>query len=189
MVRRRVLGVLACCLAVLATAASARADVVDDAPAIAAQGSGDMRAFIRGSDGALWTRTWDGTNWTGWTSLGGVLTSGPAASARPGGIYDVVVRGSDGGYHHRAFTPAAGWTDWASLDGGFLSAPSVSYRQGTGQIDVVGVGLDHALYHKSWEPGSGWTGWGDLGGSVSSGPSVISPGPEVVDVYARGSDG
>src|SRR4051812_16581667 len=189
MVWRRVLGVLACCLAVLATAATARADVVDDVPAVAAQGTGEMRAFIRGSDGALWTRTWDGTNWTGWSSLGGVLTSGPAASVRPGGIYDVVARGTNGSYYHRAFTPAAGWSDWVSLDGGFLSAPSVTYRQQTGQIDVVGVGLDRALYHNSWEPGSGWTGWGDLGGSLSGNPSVISPGPQVVDIYARGSDG
>ena len=55
-----------------------------------------MRAFIRGSDGALWTRSWNGSSWTGWSSLGGALTSGPAISARPDGIYDVVVRGTDG---------------------------------------------------------------------------------------------
>src|SRR3954464_4445630 len=135
MVRRRVLGVLACCVAALAMAASAHADVVDDAPAIAAQGTGDMRAFIRGSDGALWTRTWNGTSWTGWASLGGVLTSGPAATARPGGISAVVGRGTAGAYRHRAFTPSGGWASWEYLDGRFLSGPGVSYRQGTGQID------------------------------------------------------
>ena len=106
--------------------ALARADVVDDAPAVAARGIGDMRTFIRGTDGALWTRTWDGAAWTPWTSLGGALTSGPAASARPDGVYDVVVRGADGGYHWRAFTPAGGWTDWVPLGGGFISGPAVS---------------------------------------------------------------
>ena len=105
---RRGLIALVCALVAL-PAASAPADVVDDAPAVAAQGTGDVRTFIRGSDGALWTRSWDGTTWTGWSSLGGVLTSGPAATARPGGIYDVVVRGGDGAYHHRAFTPTTGW--------------------------------------------------------------------------------
>ncbi len=86
--------VLACAAAALA-AAPARADLVDDDPAVAAQGTGDMRVFIRGHDNALWTRSWNGSSWSGWSSLGGVLTSGPAAMARPGGIYDVFVRGTD----------------------------------------------------------------------------------------------
>jgi hypothetical protein len=188
MVRRRLLLVLACCVAVLATAVPARADVVDDSPAIAAQGAGDMRAFIRGSDGALWTRSWNGTTWTGWSSLGGTLTSGPSASARPGGIYDVVVRGTENAYYHRAFTPAGGWTEWAALGGTFSSAPGVSYRQGTGQIDVTGVGVDSQLYFMSYEPGTGWAGWSPLGGGLVGKPSVISPGAQQIEIYARGTD-
>jgi len=30
--------------------------------------------FGRGTDAALWHRWWDGANWQGWESLGGVLT-------------------------------------------------------------------------------------------------------------------
>ncbi|MEO7252131.1 MAG: hypothetical protein ABIW30_05930, partial [Arenimonas sp.] len=56
---------LACLAALLAFAPAARADVVDDAPAVAAQGAGDMRASVRGSDGALWTRSWNATSWSG----------------------------------------------------------------------------------------------------------------------------
>jgi hypothetical protein len=189
MFRRSLLGVLACCVAVLLTAVPARAvTIVDDDPAIAARGAGDMRAVIRGSDGALWTRSWDGSSWTAWTSLGGELTSGPSISARPDGVYDVVARGTDGAVYHKAFTPAGGWTEWASLGGGFLSAPAVSYRQGTGQIDVVGVGLDKQLFLKSFEPGSGWSGWSPLGGGFSGRPSIISPGAAHVEIYARGTD-
>ena len=82
---RRSLLVLAACCAVLLTAAPAHAapGIVDDDPAVAGRGAGDMRAVIRGSDGALWTRSWNGSSWTGWVSLGGALTSGPAISARP----------------------------------------------------------------------------------------------------------
>ena len=117
--------VLLCALAACPAASTrAGAAVYDDAPAIAARGAGDMRAFIRGSDGALWTRSWDGSSWSAWSSLGGVLTSGPAASARPNGDYDVVVRGTDGGYHHRAFTPGEGWSGWAPLGGSMISRPA-----------------------------------------------------------------
>lgn len=187
MATSRLILALACTVAALLAAAPAGADVVDDNPAVAAQGAGDMRAFIRGTDGALWTRAWNGSNWSAWTSLGGSLTSGPAAAARPGGIYDVVARGPDGAYYHRAFTPQGGWTDFASLGGGFLSAPSVTYRQGTGQIDVIGVGLDRQLFHKAYES-TGWTGWNPLGGTITAAPSIISPGPEHLEIYARGTD-
>ena len=126
-VRRTFLALLACSIALLA-AAPAGADVVDDDPAIAAQGLGDMRLFVRGRDGALWTRSWNGSAWSGWSSLGGQLTSGPAAMARPGGIYDVFVRGTDNAIHHRAFTPAGGWSNWASLGGTFISGPGATFR-------------------------------------------------------------
>lgn len=190
MVRRFLLGVLACCAAVLTCAVPAHAlGVVDDDPAVAARGAGDMRAVIRGSDAALWTRSWDGSSWTAWTSLGGELTSGPSISARPDGVYDVVARGTDGAVYHKAFTPAGGWTEWASLGGGFLSAPAVSYRQGTGQIDVVGVGLDNALYFKSYEPGTGWSEWATLGGGLAGRPGMISPDPQHIEIYARGTAG
>ena len=181
---RRRSGALACCVAFLAVAVPAKADVVDDNPAVAAVGAGDMRVFIRGSDAALWTRTWDGSAWTSWSSLGGVLTSGPAVSARPNGSYDVVVRGIDNAYYHRAFTPAGGWTDFVSIGGSFVSAPSVTYRQGTGEIDIVGVGTDSQLFHAFYA--SGWSAWEPLGGGVSGNPSIISPASQTLEIYARG---
>jgi hypothetical protein len=107
--------VLVCCAAMLLGAGPAHAlPIVDDDPAVAVRGAGDIRAVIRGSDGALWTRSWDGSSWTGWTSLGGQISSGPSISARPDGVYDVVARGMDGSVLHRACTPAAGWTAWSS---------------------------------------------------------------------------
>ena len=179
---------LACCLAVLA-AAPAQAAVVDDDPSIAAQGAGDIRLFVRGTDGALWTRSWNGTTWSAWGSLGGQLTSGPSAIARPGGIYDVYVRGLDTAYYHKYFTPAGGWSEWERLtEGHFNSAPGASYRQGTGEVDVTGVGLNSQLYHGYWAAGQGWSGWSALGGSISGRPSAISPAPGILDVYVRASD-
>ena len=183
--RRWLVAGLACAVTALA-AAPARADLVDDDPAVAAQGSGDMRVFIRGRDNALWTRSWTGSSWSGWSSLGGSLTSGPAAMARPGGIYDVFVRGPDNAIHHRSFTPATGWSGWDSLGGTFTSGPGAMYRQGGGQVDVFGVGLNHELFHNSWN--GQWSGWILLGCCVSGAPSAESPGPDTLDVWVRGTD-
>ena len=170
-------------------AAPAGAEVVDDDPAIAAQGIGDMRLFVRGRDGALWTRSWNGSTWSDWSSLGGQLTSGPAAMTRPGGVYDVFVRGGDNAIHHIYFTPGGGWSGWASLGGGFTSGPGATFRQGSGNVDVFGVGLDKQLFHNSWAPGSGaWSGWVALGGGINGAPSAISPAADTLDVYVRGAD-
>lgn len=178
---------LGCALAVL-LAAPAQA-VVDDDPSIAAQGVGDMRVFVRGTDSALWTRSWNGTSWSGWASLGGQLTSGPTAVARPGGIYDVYARGLDSAYYHKFFTPSGGWSAWERLPTGvFTSAPGASYRQGTGEVDVVGVGTDNQLYHGFWAAGQGWAGWTPLGGGLSGRPSSNSPAPGILDVFMRGTD-
>jgi len=177
--------VLACAAAAL-VAAPARADLVDDDPAVAAQGTGDMRVFIRGHDNALWTRSWNGSSWSGWSSLGGVLTSGPAALARPGGIYDVFVRGNDNAILQKSFTPSGGWTGWVSLGGTFTSGPGAMYRQGGGQVDVFGVGLKGELYHKSWN--GAWSDWTPLGCCAVGAPSAESPGPDILDVWIRGTD-
>ena len=37
-----------------------------------------LDTFVRGTDDALWHKWWDGASWSGWESLGGVLTSEPA---------------------------------------------------------------------------------------------------------------
>jgi hypothetical protein len=186
-VRRSLLVALACCAAVLAGAVPARAATVDDGPAVAALGLGDARVFIRGTDSALWTRTWNGTTWTNWSSLGGSLTSGPAVGTRPDGVYDVVVRGPDNAYYHRAFTPAGGWSDFVSLGGSFISAPTVSYRQGAGYIDIAGIASDHQLWFTSFVPGSGWSGWSPLGGSLRN-ASMVSPRSGAIDIWVRGTD-
>jgi hypothetical protein len=186
--RRKIVALPGCALAV-SMAAPARADIVDDDPAIAAQGVGDMRVFVRGTDGALWTKSWNGSSWSPWSSLGGVLTSGPVVSVRPGGVYDVFVRGSDNGYYHKYFSPNTGWSQWGALNAGsFAFAPGASYRKGTGEIDVVGVGADRQLYHGYWASGLGWSGWTALGGALSGKPSSISPAPGILDVYMRGID-
>jgi hypothetical protein len=52
--------------------------------------------FVRGTDNGLWQKTWNGSIWDNWLSLGGVLSSVPAvppAAGHPG----VFVLGTDSG--------------------------------------------------------------------------------------------
>ena len=114
--------------------------------------------FIRGRDGALWTRSWNGSAWSGWSSLGGVLTSGPAAIARPGGIYDVVrarhrQRDPPPVLHARA---AAGRTGsrWAASS----PRPRRDVPPGQRADRRRRHRPDQQLYHKTWEPGIGLVG-------------------------------
>lgn len=53
--------------------------VVRGAPAAASQGDGHLDLVARGTDDAIWTNSFDGTRWSGWTTLGGRVTSDPAA--------------------------------------------------------------------------------------------------------------
>jgi hypothetical protein len=51
-------------------------------PAAATRGTSIMDVYIRGMDDKLWITTWNGTVWSGYTPLGGVLASAPATVTR-----------------------------------------------------------------------------------------------------------
>jgi hypothetical protein len=57
--------------------------------------------FVKGTDTAMWQRTWDGAIWKPYASLGGVLNSDPGAISWSPFRIDVFVRGADGQLWHR----------------------------------------------------------------------------------------
>ena len=59
-------------------------------------GRSRLDVFVEGTDGALYQKTWTGSSWSSWQSLGGKLTSSPAATSPASGVFDVFVRGTDG---------------------------------------------------------------------------------------------
>ena len=95
-----------------------------DDPAVSSWGNNRLDVFVRGTDDALWHKWWDGSSWSGWESLGGVLTSAPAAVSWGNNRIDVFVRGTDNALHHKWW--AGGWSGWESLGGVLTSAPTVS---------------------------------------------------------------
>ena len=55
--------------------------VITSAPAACSQTFGLLDVFARGTDGALMHKSWDGTVWSAWEDLGGVMKSGSDLAA------------------------------------------------------------------------------------------------------------
>ena len=118
-------------------------------PSVIAAAGGGYDIFVRGGNDAVWQVSYDGTNWSGWTSLGGPAHSGPSATAS-GGTTDVYVQRSGGTIWGR---PAQAGAAWASF-GGFA-------EYGPGALadnNVFIAGARGVLQHK-WLDAAGWHDW------------------------------
>jgi peptidoglycan hydrolase-like protein with peptidoglycan-binding domain len=121
--------------------------------------------------------------WSGWESLGGVLTSAVGVSSWAPGRLDTFVRGTDNALWHKWYQN--GWSGWESL-GGFLTSGPAAVSWGSGRIDAFVRGGDNALWHKWYQ--NGWSGWESLGGVLTSDPAVSSWSSGRLDVFVRGTD-
>lgn len=94
-------------------------------PAITGSSGGRIDAFIRGRDGALWTRSLPfGGRLTAWKRLGGHLLTGPAAVATGNGTFEIAATWTD--HSVRTTSPLAKWA-WTSIGGHTRSAPAIGY--------------------------------------------------------------
>ena len=144
-----------------------------------------LDVFVRGSDHALYQKTWDGTAWNIWQSLGGNLTSAPSAVATGASRLDVFVRGADNALYQKTWDGTA-WSNWVRLGGLLTSGPDAA-SWGPGRLDVFVRGSNGALYHRFFD-GRSWSGWESLGGYLTSDPTVVAWGANRLDVFVRGSD-
>jgi acylphosphatase len=74
---------------------------------------GRLEVFVMGADGGLWHiwQTAPNNGWSGWSSLGGVMTEGPIAGRNQDGRLEVFVKGTDGAlWHTWQSAPNDGWT-------------------------------------------------------------------------------
>ncbi len=86
-------------------------------PTACSSGSGHLDVFVEGAGGALWYKTYSGTSWSAYQSLGGPLggklaSSPAAASALGSGRIDVFVRGDDNDLWQKTYNN--GWSPWTS---------------------------------------------------------------------------
>jgi outer membrane protein assembly factor BamB len=120
--------------------------VSDGGPAAASWSAGRLDVFVKGVDGQLWHKWFDG-GWSGWEALGGVLDGGPAAASWSAGRLDVFVKGVDGQLWHKWFD--GGWSGWEPRGDTLSSRPAVT-KWAVGRDDVfwqAGSGdLEHQIY-------------------------------------------
>ncbi|RPH44408.1 MAG: hypothetical protein EHM87_10465, partial [Burkholderiales bacterium] len=152
-------------------------------PSCVSAGDGRLDCFAIGTDRALWQRSWDGSRWVDWRSLGGVTTSDPSCVA-VGGRIDCAVRGTDNALYSRTLAAGA-WSGWRRLGGSLSSAPDcVADAQGATQCFARGA--DAALWQVPVEAGAG--GVRSLGGWIHGEASCATQGDGLLQCFVRGSD-
>jgi hypothetical protein len=156
-------------------------------PDASSSGANATDVFVRGTDNALWRRSWNGTSWSAWSSLGGTLTSDPSAVSQGPNHIDVFVRGTDNAIWHRAWNGSL-WSTWDSSVGGTATSAPDAASWGVGRLDVVVRGTDNGLWHRSWN-GTSWGSWDQVGGMATSDPTIVAAGAGQVHVFVRGVDG
>lgn len=176
-----------------------------------------LLVFVKGKDGKLWERYWNGSTWT-WIDHGrGIVgqpvavTHGNSASVSSAGIrISLFVQGSDGKLWERFWTGSA-WT-WRDTGRTADGEPIVVARGNLGAVDRANVRLHvfnrsleyettgHAHYHvKLWEHvwnGTGWS-WRDTGREVAAQPAAVVRGDTGglssddlrINLFVTGTDG
>ena len=166
-----------------------------DGPAPIYDGHGQAIVFGRGTDDGLWTARrvrgpapGEPEEWSGWTPLGGVLTSKPAAVFRgpEADAYSVFARGTDGALWQRDHG-AGGWLPWQRVGGVMFhgTGPAVA-RLNNGETWVVVVGADLKLWALRLGSPGGFT---SIGGQTTDTPALTAPFGTTLVAYARGFDG
>jgi hypothetical protein len=141
--------------------------------------------FVTGTNHQLYWSTG-----SGWTNLGGYLTSSPAATSPASGMIDVFVRGSNGALYEKTTTDGGITWAWTSLGGQLASGTGpAACSWSASREDVFVQGTNGALYQKTWTL-SGWSSsWTGLGGVLTSSPAATSPASGTIDVFVRGTNG
>jgi hypothetical protein len=167
----------------LVCAAPVRADVVDDAPAVASPAPGVLELYATAGDGNVQQRTFNESGWSDWSSVGTPATSGPAAIAH-GSTVDLLARGTAGTLVWRSRTNGV-WSGLTDLGGGVGSAPSVAIRRNVGNVDLTLRGSDNVVYFRSWSAATGWSAYESRGGGTLSAPAIVSYRPGFIHIFAR----
>ncbi len=131
-----------------------------------------------------YTRRWDGSTWSPWEWLGGVLTSDPVLIAFGGRLY-CFGRGTDRRVYQNVY--GGSWSGWQPLGG---SRHLIGRRRG----DLLGAarvraGDRQCAVDTSDDIGGGYSGWEMVSGlSIASDPVAVADGADV-SLFAKGGDG
>jgi GH25 family lysozyme M1 (1,4-beta-N-acetylmuramidase) len=151
-------------------------------PAVASPATGVFDVFVRGTDNGVWENRYQGGSWSGWHSLGGIITAPPGATAYGGQVY-VAARGagSTGGLWERLADTTSAWRPMGgSAAAGTGPAPAMDQ---SGDLAVFYAGSNQA----TWQYRAGT--YTSLGGTASFGPAASSPWAQHLEVFASQGGG
>ena len=168
-----------------------------------------VNVFVRGGDGALWTRATTAITAAGvptfgaWTRIGGYMAdnTGPAAyrwttatgSINPG--VGALVVGSDGALWQNWNDGSSTTGVWTSLGGTVTATPAVAKdpAKTTASADIFVRGTNGVLWQKSWGSTGAFGAYAQVPGNAylqpGTGPTVCEPTTGRLDVFVTGSDG
>jgi hypothetical protein len=155
---------------------------------------GRLEVFAVGGDRAVWHNWQESPHagpWSGWGSLGGIVTSDPVTVDNSDGRLELFARGTDNALWHnwQQAAHSGPWSGWNSLGGVITSDPSVVCNS-DGRLEAFARGSDNGLWH-IWqtEPHAGpWSGWASLGGIITTNPLAVVNTDGRIEVFARGTD-
>lgn len=161
---------------------------LNSAPAVVAAGD-RIVVFFRGTDNALWQKTYDGSRWLTAVCIGGNLTGSMCAVCPPGtSKVTSFHRGTAGTYSCWNDGSNSDWHLWGQLGGNAICGPAAS-SWAEGIMDVFSVDSTGALVHTYLYNGA-WTSWEKLGmpftGALLAPPAATSWSPKSIQVIARG---
>jgi hypothetical protein len=145
-------------------------------PTVASMGGAAYAVFVRGTDGAVWERVFNGLKWQNWARLGGQLLAGTAPAAAylsgVGKLWIAVV-----GTNHQVYLKLANGTGGFFSAGGQTTVNPALAEASTIAPNTLAIfyrGPDDAAYYNRYSEADGLATWQSLGGRFTSGLSAAT---------------
>ncbi len=122
--------------------------------------NGKLYQAVRGySDDAVYTRTFDGTNWSGWISAGASTLSNMIAMETYGGKLYQAIRGTNNVVFIRYTSDGTNWSGWSSINNGGTIGEVVLEGFPGARLFIALRGTDEQVYISSTTDGLNWSSW------------------------------
>lgn len=163
-------------------------------PEVSSRGPDRLDVFVRGTDGQIWQRFYDGAWNDGWIPQGRPdpvgINGEPGVASWDSTRVDLFVRGSDDKLWQK-FWDGAAWSAWfqpVGESGTLASSPDVTSWE-PGNLLIFIRGTDGGIYALPY--GGIYGNWVRLAGGndrINNAPGATSRGSQRFDVFGRGTD-
>jgi len=148
--------------------------------------NGALNVFTVGGDNQVYQTYWNGSSWSGFSSIGGSFVSNPAVIINVGAL-NIFERGPDNQIYTE-YNGGNGWSGWSSSLGRHQMKGNPAVIHYGSEMDVFALDTNNVPYKATWNSTIDWgSGWTSMGNFMASSPAAIQYGSEM-DVFYRGGD-